>query len=505
MPWNEQAYRRAMRLLAWTGQRGAALRAFNSCKRTLWEELGVEPAEETSVLFQQIWSGELDLPPLLPAFLSKETARYPADQPRFVARERQLTRMDSFLEESLAGQAQVIFITGGSGRGKTALLEAFVRQAMEAYPDLLVASGSCNAFSGAGDPYFPFRDVMAMLTGDVEAKWDTGGITRDHARRLWDALPLVTKTLLDTGPHLLDVLVPSAPLLSRVMIANQAGASNVLRLRKHLAPQGKRSKDVVERNYLFQQAASVLRTISQEKPILLVLDDIQWADTESIDLLFHLGRRLAETSSRILIACAYRPEELALGRRGERHPLSKVLSEFKRIFGDVWINLSPGERGDGRAFVDALLDSEPNHLGEGFRSALFQRTEGHPLFTAELLRAMREQKYILKDEHGRWVEGSMLDWEVLPARVEAVIEERINRLEPELQEILTVASIEGEVFTAQVVAEVRKVAEKATLNQLSGILERHHRLVKTQEELTDRSWADVSLQIWACPVSGIYL
>ena len=482
-PWNEQAHRQSMRLLAWTGQRGNALRAFEDCKRALWDELGVEPAAETIALYKQILGGELDMPPQLPAFLTLEETRYRSEPPRFVARERQLAQMDSFLKAALAGQGRVIFITGGPGRGKTALLEAFARRAMEIHPDLLVASGNCNAFSGVGDPYLPFRDVMAMLSGDVEARWDAGAITREHARRLWAAISLVVQVLIDHGPHLLDVLVPGKALLSRAMIVEQTGASYVRRLRQHVDRQ---VTDIAKRSYLFQQVTEVLRIVAQEQPLLLILDDIQWADSASIDLLFHLGRHLAGRNSRILIACAYRPEEVSVGRSAERHPLAKVLSEFKSTFGDVWIRLSPAEATEAREFVDAFLDSEPNRLTEGFRAALFQRTQGHPLFTRELLRAMRARNNLLKDEFGHWIEGSTLDWEVLPARVEAVIEERIDRLAPELQETLAVASVEGEVFTAQVVAEVQNIAERSLLHWLSGELERRHRLVRAQEEVQTR-------------------
>jgi hypothetical protein len=59
----------------------------------------------------------------------------------------------------------------------------------------LAATGNCSAISGLGDPYLPFRDVMEMLTGDVETRWLAGTISRDHARRLWGALPVVIPAL----------------------------------------------------------------------------------------------------------------------------------------------------------------------------------------------------------------------------------------------------------------------------------------------------------------------
>ena len=220
----------------------------------------------------------------------------------------------------------------------------------------------------------------------------------------------------------------------------------------------------MEQSHLFQQFTNVLVALSQIKSLILLLDDMQWADTASIDLLFHLGRRLE--GSRILFVCAYRPEEVALGRGG-RHPLEKVLAEFKRRSGDVWLDLAAVRDQEERRFIDALVESEPNALDEGFRRALYEHTGGHPLFTVELLRAMQERGDLVQNAEGFWIEGPALDWETLPARVEGVIEERVGRLEEELREILSVASVEGEEFTAQVVARVQDLGERKLLRHLT--------------------------------------
>jgi oligopeptide transport system substrate-binding protein len=90
---------------------------------------------------------------------------------------------------------------------------------------------------------------------------------------------------------------------------------------------------------------------------------------------------------------------------------------------------------------------------------------------------MQERGDLIKDEEGQWIEGENLDWDALPARVEGVIEERIGRLEEELRETLTIASVEGETFTAQVVAQVQEVGERQILKRLSRQLEKQHRLI----------------------------
>jgi adenylate cyclase len=353
---------------------------------------------------------------------------------------------------------------------------------MRARPDLLVVRGDCNAYSGAGDPYLPFRDVMAMLTGDLEPRWLAGSISSEHARRLWVVLPLVIPALLAGGSSLIGTLVDGDALLSRAAAAMPDRSDWLERLRV-LAGRAGTGAAQLEQGFLFEQCTGVLRAIAEQHPLALVLDDVQWADNASLALLFHLGRRLARPDNRILIICAYRPEELVLGHAGERHPLEKVLHEFKRSFGDVWVDLDAVDLREGRWFVDAYLDTEPNRLGEEFRAALFRRTRGHPLFTIELLRAMQERGDLLRDEaDGAWTQGPELDWEELPARVEAVIEERVDQLDQRLREIATIASVEGELFTAQVVADVQNADERSLLQDLQELV-KSHRLVRQQGEV----------------------
>jgi len=502
-PWQEDGQRQLIRLLFLSGSRSEALAHYDACRRNLADELGLEPAPETTRLYEQIRNGDLELPTVAPA-LELQTAPIPirpgfleqegeaAEPPIFVARERELARLKTHLNETLAGHGQVVFITGGPGRGKTALLAEFGRRAMEAHPDLLVASGNCNAYSGVGDPYLPFRDVMGMLTGDTEARWLAGAISTIQARRLWNAFPLVIQSLHQFGPHIAGPLISEQALLTRTALwcasesADPHSTAWLHQLRIQIENQ-QANPATTEQSHLFQQVTNLLRKLSETHPLLLIVDDLQWADTASIALLFHLGRQLE--GARILIAGAYRPEEVALDWGGkqrsqqpERHPLEKVLTEFKRLYGDVWVNLGREDRVEDWGFVNALLDTEPNVLGDEFRHALFDHTGGYPLFAIELLRAMQGRGDLQQDENGHWFEGPSLDWDVLPARVEAVIEERIDRLDPELREFLNIASVEGEVFTAQVVARAQDVKERLLLRRFSSELEKRHRLVREAGE-----------------------
>jgi ABC-type oligopeptide transport system substrate-binding subunit/DNA-binding SARP family transcriptional activator len=480
----EWGHRAVMRTLALGGDRNAALAHYEICRRIVAQELGVEPAEETRALYQRIQTEELAPAPGRPAEIEVQLPdwlvqeREPLPLPVFVGRERQLAQLEGFLARAIEGRGQVAFITGGPGRGKTALMDEFSRRAVMAHDDLLVAAGACSAHSGAGDPYLPFRELLGTLGGDVRGRWVSGAMSREGSSRLWRALPRTAGALLDHGRDLIDVLVPGRPLLDRVRSA--VPDTELVHNVRELVEAGRRSPGELGQRQLFGQLGDVLRALAADHPLLILLDDLQWADSSSAELLFHLGRRLE--GARTLIVGAYRPEEVALGRHGERHPLEKVLAELKRQYGEVWLDLAEAQELEGRGFIDAFLNSEPNRLGEGFRGTLFRHTAGHPLFTVELLRAMQERGDLMPDAEGRWVEGPALDWQTLPARVEGVIEERIGRLEAELREILTIASVEGEDFTTQAVARVGQLQERQLLRQLSRELERRHRLVREQGE-----------------------
>src|SRR4029077_7978852 len=146
---------------------------------------------------------------------------------------------------------------------------------------------------------------------------------------------------------------------------------------------GARLNSTLDQEKIFQQYTEAVQALSRDHTLILILDDLQWADSASLNLLFHLARQLKE--SRVLLLGTYRPDDVGLGRGGERHPLEPILNELKRYYGDIVVDLGAAQGTETRAFVDALVDAEPNRLDATFRNELFARTEGHPLFTVELL------------------------------------------------------------------------------------------------------------------------
>jgi predicted ATPase len=458
--------------------------------RTLSRELEAESSKQAQRPGQAPPRATVGLSPEtqpIPATEARSTAQLPPapglrqqaqdkDRAVFVARELELERLRRALDEALSGRGRVLFVTGEAGSGKTALIAEFAKRAEEANLDVVVASGSCNAHTGVGDPYSPFREILGLLTGDVEASCAAGTITTEHATRLWNMLPASAQALVDTFPDLIDTFVTGARLVSRAAAFSAGRAAWLPRLRKLVERKASVPADsTIQQSNLFEQYTRMLQTLAGRNPLLLFLDDLQWADAGSIGLLFHLGRRL--DGHRILLLGSYRPAEVAQSQDGGRRQLVSIVNELKRTFGEVEVPV--GEVEDP-GFVNAYLDSEPNQLGAAFRETLFRHTKGHPLFTIELLRGMRDKAMLVRDDKGRWVEGAGLDWGALPARIDAVIGERVGRLSEELRSALTLASVEGEEFTAEVLAASLQRETGEVVHLLSGELDKRHHLVNAR-------------------------
>ena len=491
---HEPAHRSLMQLYSASGQQASALRQYKLCVKLLEDELGVPPATATTTLYEQIRTGAFETaqqPSLVAttastpalnqrsAWLEDDQGASKVDEPLLVAREHELAQLNRFLAQAMAGEGNVVFVTGEAGQGKTTLIEAFIRQSQQQQAELIVASGNCNAFTGIGDPYLPFREILRLLTGTLAERWTAGAIGREQVQRLWQIATHTIQTLLRIGPDLINIFIPGAILLAQATsMANDgaAPAAWLAELEALVARKSKETGDVqMQQQDLFDQYSRVIRALAQQRPLILVLDDLQWADAGSVALLFQLGRQLA--GQRILILGAYRPVEVALGRHAERHPLAPVIHEFQRRFGANQIDL---QQAVGQQLIEALVDRAPNRLGAAFRAALYRHTQGHPLFTVEMLRDLQARRDLVQDNTGYWVEGSAIDWTQLPARVEGVIAERIGRLPLALQETLQIASVEGENFTAEVVARVRRMEVREVIRQLSRALETQHRLVQGQ-------------------------
>jgi tetratricopeptide (TPR) repeat protein len=418
--------------------------------------------------------------------MNKEHNIEPIPQYTFIGRKTELQQLEEFLKKAAGGQLQVAFIAGEAGAGKSTLVEKFIDDEEGLDPTLIAAIGECNAHTGSGDPYLPFRQVLTSLTTDTEEKKSAVEIaTAKRTARLKEFVRVSSETLIKIGPDLIGIFVPVVGLLTRIAteVALSSGLAHKLseQVGKKTGSEPVKVNPALDQEKIFEQYASVLRALSKDRTLVLVLDDLQWADSGSLNLLFHLARELADC--RILLLGTYRPDDVALGRDSERHPFESILNELKRYHGDIVLDLSRTDSNERRAFTNELIDSEPNHLDAAFREQLFMHTDGHPLFTVELLRNLQERGNLVKDKDGCWIQGTALDWDTLPPRVEGVIGERIARLPEGLRETLNVSSVMGYEFIAQAIARVQKVQELELAKDLSRELEKRYLLVFEQGEI----------------------
>jgi len=445
-PLREAAHRQLMMALARAGRLPEALAQYADCTALLARELGIAPAPETTALYEQLRAGgHVDEDRTQRPGSRPGTGPLVAPPPTFVGRAPELTALDEALARTLAGQGQVRFVTGDAGSGKTALLTTFARRALAAHTELLVLNGAGNAYTGLGDPYWPFLEMLRQLSAEVPG---SPFLVQPQAARLATCRPATRAALTAGAPGLLHWLTAVATFSASP------------------APPPPNLTNFLTR---------ALTAVAEAHPLVLIVDDMQWADQESRNLLLHLGRRLV--GQRILILGAARADALDQSlpaADAAPQPLMTLYNELRRYLGAIQLDLAQAE---GRPFINALLDSEPNRLGEAFRETLYRRTGGHALFTTELLSGMQVRGDLVRDARGFWVASERLAWDALPARVEGVIAERIGQLLPDWQTLLTVASVEGDEFTAAVVADVLGLSEAEVCRRCSGALARQHNLL----------------------------
>jgi len=330
-------------------------------------------------------------------------------RPALVGRQREAALLWSRFETAISGRCDVTCVTGEPGIGKTRLLEEMAARA--AQTGAIVLWGSASTAEGM-PPYLPFLEALGRY------------IQATAPDRLRDQVGPTASVLLTILPELavrLGEFGDGYPLP-----AEQA------RLR------------------LFEAVGGFLTAIAASAPggLLLVLDDLQWADAASLGLLCHVVRR--RKGARVLVLGAYREGEV-----GQNPALEQALAELNRLRALTTLALAPL-----RAEEIAVLAAD--HLGGPIApivgQALFTHSEGNPFFAEELLRGWLETGDLscrsdASHHQPRWILAAPLE-STLPPSVVGAIRQRLARLAPAVVDRLRVAAIVGRTFTATLLAEV---------------------------------------------------
>lgn len=477
-PYNEAVQRGVLLALAASGQRADALTHYAAYHRQLQDEVGVEPEVQTVELAAALEAGLLDVVEASRSLgLTQSTTTRLARQEQsalhpFVGRQAELASLHVCVRQAAQSQGSVVFVLGEAGSGKTALLYELAHQLGRTSQAWMVACGDCTALLGIGDPYQPFVDALRNLIGG-EASASAGGLASFNQ----SARPLIHGTevvhlLQKEAPDWVPLVLAGAEARATAATADQRATSSA-QTPPGMARSGPGGQSTaVPQAALFDQLTRLLIRLALHQPLLLALDNLHWATAATVALLYHLAQHVQQ--SRILLVGAYRPGALALEEAAHRQSLGIVVHELQWAVGAALIDL---DQADGRRFIDALLDQETNHLDEPFRAALYGHSEGHALFTVELLHTLRENGSLSQGSDGHWVTNGGIDWGALPPRIEALIGERIERLLASDRDLLNAACVQGDEFSVDVVATVCEIQERVAIERLSGELATAHRLV----------------------------
>lgn len=439
---NEEAHRLLMQLLMLLGERSAALAHYNHLCHLLGSELGMAPEAATQAIYQDIQRGAPASAPTLADRLAQATQPSFLPVPVCVGRDQQLAQLDTALERMLRADGRAVFLTGEAGVGKTTLLQTFLQRARQLHPEIKVGYGVCTAHIQAG--------------GDT-----------------FQAFPGMLRSLLETGEH--NVSADKC----RLAPSDRAPSAEVRELLHTTAPDWVKYAPPPS-TARFDQFLVFLQQLTVQTPVVLAIDNLQWADPPAIALIFHLIQHLR--GARVLLLGAYRPTPSEGGGVRRWRMLRASIDE---LAGSSLATLIDLDGLDNWGIMNAMLDLEANHLDGEFRTNLMKHTEGHPLFTAELLQALRAQGSLVCDSDGCWIAHAPVDWALLPSRAAALIDERILFLTPETRRLLDTASVEGDEFTAEVLAYVHGLPTPTVIDLLSRELAGKHKLVLALEPIGD--------------------
>jgi class 3 adenylate cyclase/tetratricopeptide (TPR) repeat protein len=338
----------------------------------------------------------------LPAFLT-DLGRI------FVGRDDQLERLGQVWKEAAAGEGRITFLAGEPGVGKTRLAAELAARVYEDGATVLV--GRCD--EDLGVPYQPFVEALRQFVDHTPA-----GALVDRLGRYAGELGRLIPELPTQVPGL---------------------------------PPAVQSDPETERYRLFDAVAAWLGAVSADEPVLLVLDDLQWAAKPTLLLLRHV---ISSTDPRrLLVLATYRDTEL-----GHDHPLGDLLADLRRQRAVERLSLL----GLDSAGVAAYLEQAAGHALDDddlvLARAIHEETEGNPFFVREVLRHLTETGAVT-EQAGRWgVRGAIEDVGI-PEGVREVVGRRLSRLSPGANRLLEAGAVAGLEFEMRILQAVEGLAD----------------------------------------------
>jgi DNA-binding SARP family transcriptional activator/tetratricopeptide (TPR) repeat protein len=423
-PFRETGHRLLMETFARSGNAAEALRVYDGLRVLLRDELGAAPAAEIQSLHQRLIAGEPLAPPTdgaptdraAPRPVPLPRALSPRERSAFVGRAPELERLRELWRQASTEAAHFALVAGEPGIGKTRLTSELAR---EAHDDGIVLYASCH--EEALVSYQPFVETLRRYARSTMLDWDS----------------------VRLGPGAGE-LVRLVPELSAALPAEPAASASDPETRRYL---------------LYDAVATFLVEASARAPLLLVLDDLHWADRATLRLLAHVVRTAQE--ARLLIVGTYRDAEV-----GDEHPLAALLGDLRREH--LFERLALGGL-DGAA-VGALIGSHGGHEPpRGLVDVVQEHTQGNPFFVEEVMRHLIETGVVFERD-GRWTSAMAPDEIGVPEGVREVLTSRLTRLSEPCRTALAAAAVLGREFSFHVLRALTDQDEDALIGALEEAL-----------------------------------
>jgi DNA-binding winged helix-turn-helix (wHTH) protein/tetratricopeptide (TPR) repeat protein len=356
------------------------------------------------------------MPPPQAAAPSRAAAA-PAAAPTMVGRAQALATLQAGLGRAVAGARTIVFVSGEAGIGKTTLLDRFVSD-IDPSGGIRVARGQCLEQYGEGEAYLPILEALGRLARD-----DDGGEVRD--------------TLRHHAPTWVSQLAALAPASKPRRRRESPGA----------APMPAR---------MLREMADALEILTRDRPLVLVLEDLQWSDPSTVDLLAALARR--RHPARLLVIGSLRPIE----RSAEESPLRGVQHDLQvKGLCDV-VALEFLTRDDVAAYLERRFSGIPSAALARLAARVHAHTEGNALFMVNMLNDLVAGG-MLAWRDGQWRIDPAIDaaTDRLPTGLQELIGRGLHELDAPLRGVLEAASVVGDEFAVTAVAAALQADESA--------------------------------------------
>ena len=332
---------------------------------------------------------------------------------RMVGRKRELGKARALWNKTLSGQGQTLLVSGEPGIGKTRLVQELVTQVRVAGATALVAA----CYPEAGGPYAPFAQILRLAYQDGAA---------------------------------VDLDLPAFVLADLRLVAP------ALRLHFPDVPPNPSLDPETEQQRLFESVIAFFTALSERAPLLLVLEDVQWADSDTLSLFRQLARRAGR--HRLMLATTYREVELDSTRS-----FKQVELDLNREGLATRMNLSRLDRAGAEQLLATLFDEG---ITPDFLDNVYHETEGNPFFVIEVCKALVESGELYHTD-GRWNLRTAGELQIPPSVREAV-QSRVSKLPEGAQDALRLAAVIGRKFDFDTLASASQLDEETLIDALEA-------------------------------------